>query len=176
MWTLAKLYAPRLALANLTRNRRMIFPYFIAAALMSAMYFIITNLLLAKSIQNMSHGATTQSMLMIGQYLMTLFIVGYMFYINSFLMKRRKKEFGLYGVLGLEKRHVARIILLESLYLNLAALALGLAIGLCLRQALLPRADARDPRGGGQRLPAGAGRPYRDLRRLLRRLRPDDRL
>lgn len=129
MWTLAKLYAPRLALANLTRNRRMIFPYFIAAALMSAMYFIITNLLLAKSIQNMSHGATTQSMLMIGQYLMTLFIVGYMFYINSFLMKRRKKEFGLYGVLGLEKRHVARIILLESLYLNLAALALGLAIG-----------------------------------------------
>lgn len=107
----------------------MIFPYFIAAALMSAMYFIITNLLLAKSVQNMSHGAITQSLLMVGQYLMTLFIVGYMFYINSFLMKRRKKEFGLYGVLGLEKRHVARIILLESLLLNLAALALGLAIG-----------------------------------------------
>lgn len=107
----------------------MIFPYFVAASLMAAMYFIITNLLLAKSIQNMSHGATTQSLLMIGQYLMTLFIVGYMFYINSFLIKRRKKEFGLYGVLGLEKRHIARIIALESLYLNAASLALGLAIG-----------------------------------------------
>lgn len=68
-------------------------------------------------------------MLSIGLAVMSLFTVGYMLYINSFLIKRRKKEFGLYGVLGLEKRHVGRVILWENLFLNVFSLAFGILSG-----------------------------------------------
>lgn len=130
VWTLAKAYAPRLAISNLKRNRQMFFPYFLASSLMAAMFFIITNTISSQSISNMSWGGTTLAVLMIGQWLMRVFIVAYMFYINSFLIKRRKKEFGLYAVLGLEKRHVSRIIFLESVMLNAASLLLALIFGL----------------------------------------------
>ncbi|MEA4912495.1 MAG: FtsX-like permease family protein [Oscillospiraceae bacterium] len=119
----------KLALSNLTRNRQMYYPYAIATAIMSAMFFMITNMVFSESIANVSWGGTLQLMLRIGLTVMGLFTVGYMIYLNSFLIKRRKKEFGLYGVLGLEKRHVAKIVRRESLLLNGAALLAGLLSG-----------------------------------------------
>lgn len=128
---LAKGFYFKLASANLVRNRRMYVPYLIATVIMSAMYFIILNLVFSQSISNMSYGPVMQSMLSFGLVVMSVFVIGYMLYINSFLIKRRKKEFGLYGVLGLEKRHVARVIAWENILLNLPALALGILAG-CL--------------------------------------------
>ncbi|HNX13294.1 MAG TPA: ABC transporter permease [Oscillospiraceae bacterium] len=119
----------RLAKANLARNRRMYLPYAIASAIMSAMFFIIVNTVFSKSISNMSYGPTMMTMLVFGIIVMSLFTFGYMLYLNSFLIKRRKKEFGLYGILGLEKRHVGRIILAENTMLNFSSLGAGLLIG-----------------------------------------------
>lgn len=107
----------------------MYIPYFVASVIMSAMYFIITNLVASQSIANMRNGPTAQAMLSMGLVVMSLFTVGYMLYINSFLIKRRKKEFGLYGVLGLEKRHVGRVILWENLILNVLSIVFGLLSG-----------------------------------------------
>ena len=129
MQTLAKCFYLRLAASNLKRNRRLYVPYLIASVIMSAMYFIITNLVASKSIANLSNGMTTQTILAVGLAVMSLFTVGYMLYINSFLIKRRKKEFGLYGVLGLEKRHVGRVIFWENLMLSATSLVLGIATG-----------------------------------------------
>ena len=129
MQTLAKCFYLRLAASNLKRNRRLYVPYLIASVIMSAMYFIITNLVASKSIANLSNGMTTQTLLAVGLAVMSLFTVGYMLYINSFLIKRRKKEFGLYGVLGLEKRHVGRVIFWENLMLSATSLVLGIATG-----------------------------------------------
>ena len=114
------------------RNRRMYVPYAIATVIMSAMYFIIINVVFSKSISNMSFGPTMQALLTFGIVVMSIFTVAYMLYINSFLIKRRKQEFGLYAVLGLEKRHVGRIIWLENLMLNAVSLALGLLSGVVL--------------------------------------------
>jgi len=119
----------RLAKRNLARNRLMYLPYFIATALISSMFFIIFSVVFSKSVSNMSFGDTMVAMLTIGVVVMAVFTFFYMLYINSFLIKRRKKEFGLYGILGLEKRHVSRIILLESVILNVCALAAGLLCG-----------------------------------------------
>ncbi len=119
----------RLAKNNLVRNRQMYFPYVVATAIMSSMFFIINNTLDSKSVDNVNYGGTLGFMLMIGRVIMSLFTIGFMLYINSFLIKRRKKEFGLYGILGLEKRHVCKIVRIESFFLNGASLLLGLFCG-----------------------------------------------
>ena len=61
-----------------------------------------------------------------------IFAVIILFYTNSFLMKNRKKEFGLYNILGMEKRHISRVVALETLYTAVLSLAAGLALGMAL--------------------------------------------
>ncbi|MGI6004821.1 MAG: FtsX-like permease family protein [Christensenellales bacterium] len=126
---MVKLLYLKLACGNLWRNRRMQMPYFIASAIMAAIYFMILNVIFSRSITNVNYGQTLQSMLTYGIVVLTFFMAGYMLYINGFLMKNRKKEFGLYGVLGLEKRHVGRVVLWENTMINAAALLAGYLCG-----------------------------------------------
>lgn len=119
----------RLAATNLKRNRTFYLPYAIATAMMSAMFFIVINTVVSQNISNIHYGSTLSAMLIIGCIVMALFTFGYMFYLNSFLIKRRRREFGLYGILGLEKRHVSRVIFLENTMLGGASLAIGLIAG-----------------------------------------------
>ena len=107
----------------------MYIPYAVATVIMSSMFFIITNIVFSKSVSNMSYGGVMQALLIFGIIVMSFFTVIYMLYINSFLIKRRKQEFGLYAVLGLEKRHVGFIILWESIFLNVTTLSFGLLSG-----------------------------------------------
>lgn len=122
----------RLAAGNLLRNKRMYGPYCVASALMSGMVSIILNLVFSRSISNLSYGGTVIAMFTMGIVVMVIFTMGYMLYINSFLIKRRKKEFGLYGVLGMERRHVARVILWENAIMSFGALLVGLLSGIVL--------------------------------------------
>lgn len=133
---MAKGFYFRLAKTNLLRNKVLYLPYSVAVVILSAMFFIILNIVFSESISNMNFGGTTQALLRIGLVIMGIFTFGYMLYINSFLVKRRKKEFGLYGVLGLEKRHVGRVVLWENSLLNLSALAVGLLAGTVLGQLM----------------------------------------
>lgn len=126
---MAKAFYMKLSVHNLVRNRRIYGPYCVASALMSAMFFIILNLVFSRSITNLEAGQTVQMMFRFGIVVMSLFTVGYILYINSFLVKRRKKEFGLYAVLGMERRHVARVILWENAILSIGSLLLGLLAG-----------------------------------------------
>lgn len=126
---MAKGFYLKLALSNLNRNRRMLLPYFIASAIMVAIYFLVMTILHSQSVGNLSYGRTIQQLFSIGNVVMTVLILIFMLYINSFLVKGRKKEFGLYGILGLEKRHVARVIVLENLILCSASLLLGVLTG-----------------------------------------------
>ncbi|MEG2182567.1 MAG: ABC transporter permease [Oscillospiraceae bacterium] len=119
----------KLAKNNIWRNRQMYIPYALATTIMSAMFFIISNLTFSRSVSNMRYGETMVSMMAVGIVIMAIFTISYMLYLNSFLMKRRKKEFGLYGVLGLEKRHVMRIVGIENIILNAASLGFGILCG-----------------------------------------------
>ncbi len=71
-------------------------------------------------------------MLNLGVVIVMVFSVIFLFYTNSFLMKQRKKEFGLYNVLGMNKGHIARVIGLETLIAALVILAGGIGAGMLL--------------------------------------------
>ena len=95
-------FFPRLALSGIRKNRSIYYPYILTAVLTTAMMYIIGSLNTRSSHPGL--------FLQLGIVVTSVFSVVFLFYTNSFLMRRRKKEFGLYNILGMEKRHLARLI------------------------------------------------------------------
>ncbi len=127
----------RLARQNLRKNARSYGPFLLASVLTVGMFFIILALAVSPSLQSMTGAVTIQVVIRYGVVVVGLFAVIFLFYTNSFLIKRRKREFGLFNVLGLEKRHLARVIAFETLYTALASVGLGLVLGVALTKLLL---------------------------------------
>lgn len=120
----------RLAAVNIKKNGKAYLPYLLTCILTVAMYYIMKSLSLNKGL-NSVHGAVATT-LMLGSVVIAIFAFIFLFYTNSFLMKNRKKEFGLYQILGMEKKHLARVIACESLYISLLSLIGGLGAGMLL--------------------------------------------
>ncbi len=126
----------RLARQNLRKNARAYGPFILAAVLTVAMFYIILALAVDPNMESMTGAATIQIVLRYGVIVVGLFAVIFLFYTNSFLLKRRQREFGLFNVLGMEKRHLVKVIGWETLYIFLLSLTLGLIVGLALNKAL----------------------------------------
>lgn len=126
---MAKSFYLRMAAANLKRDRKMYVPYAVSYVIFAAIYFMVITLMTTDGLKNVPAGGSLQAMFTFGMIIMSFMTVIFMLYINSFLMKRRKKEFGLYGILGLEKRHVGRIIFYENFILSLTSLGVGILSG-----------------------------------------------
>lgn len=126
---MAKSFYLRMAATNLKRDKRMYVPYAISYIIFAAIYFMVITLMTTDGLKNVPSGGTLQALFTFGMIVMSLLTVIFLVYINSFLIKRRKKEFGLYGILGLEKRHVGRIIFDENLILSILSLVFGLISG-----------------------------------------------
>lgn len=94
------------------------------------MFYIMSSLSTNSVLNKMRGGATMGIVLMFGTVVVGIFAVLFLFYTNSFLVKRRKKEFGLYYILGMEKRHISRVMLWETLYTAMLSLLLGIACGI----------------------------------------------
>ncbi len=123
----------KLARTNIKKNTRTYLPY-IAACIMTVamfynMYFLAGN--------QASKNGSLRSMLEMGKWLVGIFSLFFLFYTNSFLVKRRKKEFGLYNILGLEKRHIAKVMLWETLYTALTGIVLGLVFGILFSKLMI---------------------------------------
>lgn len=125
---LGKNFFLRLAGTNVRRNSAVYFPYIIAVAIISCVFFLTCAIIFSNGIKNLPNGPTSQMILRFAVVVFGLFSFCFMLYINGFLIKRRKREFGLYSVLGLEKRHVCRVLVFE----NLLTLGLGVGIGFAL--------------------------------------------
>lgn len=93
------------------------------------MYFLAGN--------SATKSGSLKSMLEMGKWLVGIFSFFFLFYTNSFLVRRRKKEFGLYNILGLEKRHIAKVMLWETLYTALAGIGLGLVSGILFSKLMI---------------------------------------
>lgn len=121
-------FFPRLALSGIRKNRSIYYPYILTAVLTTAMMYIIG------SLQQIStdYSGTLAFSLQLGIVVTSVFSVVFLFYTNSFLMRRRKKEFGLYNILGMEKRHLARLIFWETALMLAVSLTIGLAAGVLL--------------------------------------------
>lgn len=124
-----KLY-PKLAWQNIRKNYRVTVPYLLSGAGMVMLYYIIYSLAVGCA-QSEFYGARSSAMVLeLGVYVVTILAAIFLFYTNSFVMKRRKKELGLYNILGMEKRHIAGIILTETLMTALISLGFGLGLGM----------------------------------------------
>ena len=99
------------------------------------MYYMVSSLSMNPNMMNMIGGDDMQQILSLGIYVITVFAVIFLFYTNSFLIKRRKREFGLFNILGMEKKHLSIVIALESMIVFLVSMVLGIGIGILLDKA-----------------------------------------
>lgn len=125
----------RLAFDNLKKNAKMYIPFVLSCILTIMMYYMVSSLSMNPNMMNMIGGDVMQQILSLGIYVITVFAVIFLFYTNSFLIKRRKREFGLFNILGMEKKHLSIVIALESMIVFLVSMVLGIGIGILLDKA-----------------------------------------
>ena len=123
---------PKLAWTGIRKNQRTYLPYFLTCVLMTMMQYIIAALCHDPVISTFRGGEIIQGLLSFGTGIMCLFSFLFLFYSNSFLIRRRFQEFGLYHVLGMGKGNIARILLWETLILAGSSVILGLGLGILL--------------------------------------------
>lgn len=120
----------RLALTGIAKNYRMYVPYLLACTGMVMMSYILYFLIASPQVANMRGGGTLQEMLRFGEQVFAVFCVIFLYYTNSFLLRGRKREFGLYNILGMGKRNLARIMLWENAVVAGVSIAAGSACGI----------------------------------------------
>ena len=130
-------FYPRLALVNLSRNGQFYLPYLLSCGGTAAMFYIVAYLTKSDLIANVRGAAYIQSLMALGCIIIALFSIVLMLYANNFVMKRRRRELGLYHVLGMEKRHTAHLLFWETLLCALAAIAGGLTVGILFSKLVL---------------------------------------
>ena len=123
-------FYPKLAFDGIRKNRRMYVPFICTCIGMVMMFYIISYLHYSDSVAAMRGGAIVQTMLNLGTITVGIFSCIFLFYTNSFLIRRRKKEFGLYHILGMGKRNIARILFWETMLTALISLVIGIGFGI----------------------------------------------
>lgn len=116
----------KLAVTNLKNNRKTYVPYIFTGVLTVMMFYIIDALSRGK-------GITQDTLKICLQYatgVIVVFAVIFLFYTNSFLIKRRKKEIGVYNILGMGKRHIARMMAVETILTAGISILGGLVFGI----------------------------------------------
>lgn len=119
----------KLAITNIKNNRQFYFPYLLTGIITVAMFYIMCALESNPGIQSMPGAKDLGLILRLGIGVIGIFAVIFLFYTNSFIIKRRKKELGIYNILGMEKRHIAIILSKEAFFTAIIAIGGGLVTG-----------------------------------------------
>ena len=127
-------FYPRMALVNLARNGQFYIPYLLTVMGTAAAYYITLALAATPDLPQTSRYSYLTMFMSIGTFVIAVFAVIFLTYTNSFLMKRRKRELGLYNVLGMGKRHIAIVLGFETLYTAFAGIIGGAALGMLLQK------------------------------------------
>lgn len=126
----------RLAWSNLKNSRQFYLPYVIAGMLSAMMFYTMCAIQGNDGLSKMCGGSSVQIVLYFGVVVVGVFVSIFLFYTNSFIMKRRKKELGVYNILGMEKIHVAKIMAWETVFSFLIAVGGGLITGIVFQKLL----------------------------------------
>lgn len=132
MKILNKLFYPKLALVNLKKNGNTYIPYILTCIGSIIAFYSIVSIQSNKGLDAMQGADSLKMLLFLGIIVIGIFAVIFLFYTNSFLIKRRKKELGLYSILGMEKKHIARVLFYETLFVTVVSLSLGLLGGILI--------------------------------------------
>lgn len=120
---------PKLAVNSIKKNRRIYLPYILTCAGMIMMYYITSFLTVSSFVKEMQGGTTMHMLLYMGCGVMVFFSAVFLFYTNSFIIRRRKTEFGLYNILGMDKRNISQILLWETFIIYVSSLVVGITCG-----------------------------------------------
>ena len=125
-------FYPHLAFDGIRKNKRLYLPYILTQIGMIMMYYIVIFLRYGKSLEGTFGDKTVNVVLMFGGWVIAIFACIFLFYTNSFLIRRRKKEFGLYNILGMDKKNISILLFWESLITSAISLFCGLVLGVAL--------------------------------------------
>ena len=120
----------KLALNNIRKNFRFFLPRIATEGGLVACLYIMLTLAMDSRMQHVKGGSYLSVFMWMGATILALLSAVLMLYINRFLMKQRKREFGVYNVLGMEKRHVGRVLFFENLISSLGSVVGGLFAGM----------------------------------------------
>lgn len=119
-----------LAIEGIKKNKQLYLPYIISSICIIAITYIVSYMSFSKTVIESFGGEVISSFMSFGFMIMALFSLLFIFYTHSFLFKRRKKEFGLYNVLGLAKKDICKIVFLDNIYVDIITIVLGLGVGI----------------------------------------------
>ena len=125
----------RIAAENIRKHYRLYIPRILAESGLLGCFYILLTLALDKRLSEALGGSYLPVFMAFGAFVIGLLSFILILYVNSFLMKQRKNEFGMYNVLGMEKRHIIRVLFAESLIASLLSVVLGLLFGTLLYKA-----------------------------------------
>ena len=128
----------KFALNNLVKNKRFIIPYVLSSIFTIMSFYILSSLAFGDNLNKLPNGIdATKQVLSFGIIVIALFSVIFLFYTYSFLVKRRVKEFGLYSVLGMTKKQIAKILVLETIFIAVTTIVLGIGLGIIFDKLML---------------------------------------
>ena len=119
----------KLAADGIRKNRRIYFPYILMCVSLVAMYYIITFLRITDTISAI-RVPTVRLTLNLGGWVLAVFSCVFLFYANSFLLRSRKKEFGLYNIFGMDKQNIGKVLQWETGIVALISIGAGLVFGI----------------------------------------------
>ena len=120
----------RLAWSNIKKNHQLYIPHILAGTGLTAIFYVMFTLAKDERLSKIKGGYAIPDIMMIGIWVVGILSVILVFFTNSFLMKQRTREYGMYNVLGMEKRHVGRIMFLENLISTVISIASGILAGI----------------------------------------------
>lgn len=125
-------FYPRLAADSIRKNRQLYIPYIFIGSVMVMIFYIMSYLMTSPALKHMPHNDNIEYILALGTGVIGFFSLIFLFYTNSFLVRQRNREFGLYNILGMDKRNIRRIIIWESLGVGFVSIIAGLFFGIVL--------------------------------------------
>ena len=128
--------AGKLAVSNLVKNRSLYYPFALATIVATAILYSFVSLAHSPNLEATYGGTAARMTLQFGISVIQIAVLILITYANSFVMKNRSRELGLYSILGMEKRHLLLMTFFEMFYFSLVTIGLGLALGLLLDKIL----------------------------------------
>lgn len=132
-----RFFYPKLALNNIKRNGKTYIPYLLTCIGTIMMFYNMCFLTIAKDIGSVSDSGSVRHLLFLGVIVIGIFSAIFLLYTNSFLIKRRKKELGLFNMLGMEKKHIAKIMVFETLFTAVISLVGGIILGIIFSKLMI---------------------------------------
>lgn len=134
---MSKFFYVKMAGNNIKKNRKLYIPYLLTCIGMIVMFYNMCFLAQARDILKITGGETLKQILFFGMIVTAIFSIIFLFYTNSFLIKQRKKEFGIFHVLGMEKKHIAKLMFFETFLIGLISVIGGILTGILLSKLML---------------------------------------